>query len=548
MLFFDCARHNENCIDPISPLGYIKSAGGCPFPPNTCEPCQKFPDLENEIRKTTQHLKELLSRHQALRTEANYRHPPIIRDLPVEILSRIFEAYLPDDISLQERLEPHQRISKIALPLKLGAVCHAWRKIAWSTPKLWTQPYITDRCNILEEWVHRSGSLPLDIFVSEAYITTDNVFEWDGGMKCMQLVARCADRWRDLDLMLGNSWVRYLFSEATKVTRVFGLRHFVFMPVYRGETGHSAVPDEGEILETWPLFTIKPHKLTMMGVWPGRPTHLDLSSITHLRGMFWNRENWLDILQQVPQLISCEFDSYKEGWYYHTTRPRSERHVLLEHLQHVSIHGSDDCSITMLDFFAAPSLREFSCHPDTRNALQTFTSFFARSRCSLTRLEINTDSFTPRTSFISLLDELPSLEDLTLNGDMSNYSNHNVHALDSFLQRLASTAQQTVQERQEAKPFLPFLESLTYKGDSKFPWARVPDFFGLPSDFGNPDRRPFKSLNVTLEDSRKPQKGIAQDVIVRLIELRHVGATINYTLSYDHKIKTVRWENYVSDN
>ena len=59
-------------------------------------------------------------------------------------------------------------------PLSLGVICSYWRDIAWSTPSLWSSlvvrvtskhdPHII--AGIAQEWLARSGQLPLSIRIS----------------------------------------------------------------------------------------------------------------------------------------------------------------------------------------------------------------------------------------------------------------------------------------------------------------------------------------------------------------------------------------------
>ncbi|KAF8809807.1 hypothetical protein BYT27DRAFT_7093259, partial [Phlegmacium glaucopus] len=66
------------------------------------------------------------------RTRINHLQSPILRRIPPEIISHIFNLYLP------EFHIDNPRDSKEAVPLTLGAVCKSWRNIAWSSPTLWS--------------------------------------------------------------------------------------------------------------------------------------------------------------------------------------------------------------------------------------------------------------------------------------------------------------------------------------------------------------------------------------------------------------------------
>ncbi|KAF9558275.1 hypothetical protein CPC08DRAFT_562423 [Agrocybe pediades] len=306
----DCMGH-KHCIDPVTPLDYLKSGGGCPFAPSTCEPCQAFPELEEEIKKTAERLKSLLSRHRALRTEVNHRHSPIIRDLPVEILTGIFDAYMPDDYK-KISVVPHYRptISQTPTPLHLGAVCRSWRQAAWSTPSLWTRvyvslnkpytPYLANQYIILRDWVQRSGSLPVDANIYEESRQYDNI-DKQLVKECLQMVLQCADRWRDVRLYLREKWLQLLFSlfsqKAGTALCTLQLRKLDF-----------SGPEEFQMP---PNFTLWPQQLDIAGSWPGRLN--DLTGLTYLRASYWSWQECLEVLRQAPYLVSCHFSDLERG-------------------------------------------------------------------------------------------------------------------------------------------------------------------------------------------------------------------------------------------
>lgn len=57
--------------------------------------------------------------------------------------------------------------SELRFPLTLGAICRAWRQIAWSTPTLWTfmclkishVKQLSPTTKLVEIWISRSGRL-----------------------------------------------------------------------------------------------------------------------------------------------------------------------------------------------------------------------------------------------------------------------------------------------------------------------------------------------------------------------------------------------------
>ncbi|KAK1220966.1 hypothetical protein PQX77_016237 [Marasmius sp. AFHP31] len=127
-------------------------------------------DPVDELRKLDQEITRL----QAQRDELNQfilKHRMLLspfRRLPGDLWGEIFVRCLPDE-SLPVR-------SLVEAPLLFTSICHSWREIALSTPRLWNAIHISipnplsryawllhDRTEGVKLWLTRSGSLPLTI-------------------------------------------------------------------------------------------------------------------------------------------------------------------------------------------------------------------------------------------------------------------------------------------------------------------------------------------------------------------------------------------------
>ncbi|KAF9555941.1 hypothetical protein CPC08DRAFT_711625 [Agrocybe pediades] len=552
MVCSDCKGH-EHCIDAVSPLKY-QSAGKCSFTSRTCEPCQELQKLKVDIRQTCERLKKLLARHRELRTEFNHRHSPTIRDLPVEVLSRIFQAYLPDDLASLPRSsndKSRDRLLKIALPLRLGAVCRYWRQAAWSTPSLWTriyvnlinkkEPYLWSQRQLLQKWVQRSGSLPVDVYVSDGGIRYSTADIGTPGMSCLRVLARCADRWKsNVEVHLRRTWVKYLFSQVSKVTRTLELQKFVLT--------REDVSESEESLRSWPQCIIKPQQLDFVGSWPGISNNLDWSALTHVRSTSWTVKECLEVLRRAPHLVSCQFMYTKEDVGTTTSGSNRVRHI---NLRLLSLTPYTSESSRILRFLTAPHLQTLCCdYYDKRELAHSRTllaEFFSRSRFPLTRLELCTDM---SVSLISLLDMVPLLKSLKINAKP-----HHQETIDPFLQRLSVTRElssgySNANLARKSTTFLPCLEylmiNLPSEANGFFPWIYVPRIFGPPSDLGKPGRRPLKSLIVELQFPKEDIDVPGRGDIPRLIALRDAGAVIHFNIKgNDNKITTLQWEHYL---
>ena len=105
-----------------------------------------------------------------LKRKINRFHSSIIRQIPPDVMSTIFEFCLPDLMDNQLSSYTEEDLS---IPLSLGAICGCWRDIAWSTPSLWSSLTVRVTSNhnsnittgIAQEWLARSGQLPLSICI-----------------------------------------------------------------------------------------------------------------------------------------------------------------------------------------------------------------------------------------------------------------------------------------------------------------------------------------------------------------------------------------------
>ena len=90
-----------------------------------------------------------------------------IKSLPPELLSQIFISCLPENPCF----------SPLFSPLLLTQVCHYWRVVALETHELWSTIMIRnhamkrrDILSLLDLWLKRSGTRPLDVFLDIYFI------------------------------------------------------------------------------------------------------------------------------------------------------------------------------------------------------------------------------------------------------------------------------------------------------------------------------------------------------------------------------------------
>jgi hypothetical protein len=124
-------------------------------------------DLRDELAEVDALLERLTLKRYRLLRKINQLHSPIVRQLPPDVTSTIFEFCLPNFADNQ--LFPYIKDDLFNIPLSLGAICSYWREISWSTPSLWSSLVVSVprrrhmATGIAQEWLARSGHLPLSI-------------------------------------------------------------------------------------------------------------------------------------------------------------------------------------------------------------------------------------------------------------------------------------------------------------------------------------------------------------------------------------------------
>ncbi|KAF9450730.1 hypothetical protein P691DRAFT_809564 [Macrolepiota fuliginosa MF-IS2] len=176
---------------------------------------QRLEALTATISELQDSLTALQLQRDTLNTQlTNYKAAisPIRRLLP-EILQEIFIQCLP---------ATHNPImDSREVPLLLNRVCHFWRQVAYTTPRLWSSIHISipetslsmrfgsirtksPALSDISAWLSRSGALPLSISISHVepmadyYLPSTN----DTIRHYLDVLARFKSRWRSLLLLI----------------------------------------------------------------------------------------------------------------------------------------------------------------------------------------------------------------------------------------------------------------------------------------------------------------------------------------------------------
>lgn len=374
----------------------------------TDDPRQHLEDLEAEIIRVEQLLARLVQKRAPLKRKINARFSPVLQ-LPVEVTSEIFTTCFPADA---------WEVWDSKTPLDLGKVCHTWRDIAWSMPWLWSTVSLdVPQCShghieTLDEWLSRSGQLPLSIrlkFGSDPKACSAGICP--PMIHVMDVIARSSGRLRDVDLTIPEFLCDRLSST------------FLAAPLL--------------------------HSVKLKGFYP-KTVALPVEQLTRLRLSPTTFEECLEILGASPQLTHCTFE---ELLYSDVQNPSPVIAPRLESLE-IIISTTRVALSELLDNIVLPAARELTFRV-TANAFPdwSFKSLIARSSCKLRRLSLSGIRASERMLW-GCLEVLPSLVQLDL---------HNIECVTDNTIAFLDPARDV--GGRNCPLVLPNLESLEYSGD-----------------------------------------------------------------------------------
>lgn len=141
-------QSTDATADVDSPVPYLLETNDAPSFDESLK-IQEFVDqkisqlepLQSEWIELHERIRKVLSTYRSIQNTV-YRHRPLLsplRRLPPELISEIFVHCLPPFLHLSPKSEVFRA------PLILAGVCQSWRRIALSTPALWTNFSFTAR-------------------------------------------------------------------------------------------------------------------------------------------------------------------------------------------------------------------------------------------------------------------------------------------------------------------------------------------------------------------------------------------------------------------
>ncbi|EDR14028.1 uncharacterized protein LACBIDRAFT_321771 [Laccaria bicolor S238N-H82] len=190
------------------------------------------PDLDLLLVDTEQEIARL--RQVAIQTRRSINKSSSISSLPAEILSEIFAFCCQPKYNAIGGVD-----SQGICPLRLSAVCKAWRALTWTTSALWSviilvdpKPWTSHLDEILAAWIERARNRPLSIRYKA------------GCIDLLQRLAQETSTWMNVSIFLGSKYnsatcpeIPSLFWTQFDVVAAQNLLYFArFLEVFNANT------------------------------------------------------------------------------------------------------------------------------------------------------------------------------------------------------------------------------------------------------------------------------------------------------------------------
>ncbi|KAF8869584.1 hypothetical protein CPB84DRAFT_1803855 [Gymnopilus junonius] len=276
------------------PCIFCADPGQHPFldPPNACQlsegspcaVCNKMQRVEQEIQEAEQRAQDareahskLLEKRREIRTQRNRIHDPIFSHFPPRLHPPYFD---------------------VMFSLILGSVCRDWRRLAWSSPHIWTYVLLRIDSTILpqhidtfREWLRRSGTLPLSIRV---YCNDEEDLKPTEATNTLtDMINQESSRWQMLDLRIPD----ILFSKFTGVGDPKGsiLKSLRLEPFYSdpGFKMHNLIPSPVNVF-------VREMRYSLIAI--------QWSNVTRVQAQSIYINECLELLANAPQIRQCVFN------------------------------------------------------------------------------------------------------------------------------------------------------------------------------------------------------------------------------------------------
>jgi hypothetical protein len=483
----------------------IEIAGMARLAPTFCSRCgdalKEGCDPWDELDELDALLERLRLKRYDLKRKINGLHSPIIRKLPPDVTSTIFEFCLPDFANFQ--LSPYTKEDH-SIPLSLGTICSYWREIAWSTPSLWSSlvvlvPTKHVATDIVQEWLARSGQLPLSI----------RIYSDSGLRKAVSALANIINqysaRWSDLDLHIPQNYYQLFHATDNHAPILKSIRFHCY-------------PNANTMSLNFHLTCPRLERASLSN-FPTNGTNIQWDNLTHLTLHSNPIFDSCLILRKTPRLVFCRVSGY--------CSPFSISPLVLTSLRSLELCLNSSSVDDFLDNLIAPHLEEFILPRYYVPSMAVITSFLRRSACSLRSFSVMFSIFpTYHKGFMNILQSMPSLNMLSIislttfklvPGD-AIHDEYDPRNISQLVDKVLSSQSTSIEQG-----FLPNLEILEYTGELYPRPGNCDDLYSLPPLADNAVHGPFHLLKLNLY----PATRIPKNMISYLSNLVERGVTVN---------------------
>ena len=476
-------------------------------------------DPRDELAELDALLERLRLKRYHLKKKINQSHSLIVRQLPPDVTSTIFEFCLPDFTDPQPSPYYHTEDADsdlsdsdlsdrdLSIPLSLGAICSYWRAIAWSTPRLWSSlvARVTSQsdshivASIAQEWLARSGQLPLSISISSSS-QLDN----EAVSALADIINQYSSRWSDLDIPDRY----YHHFHATD-------NHAPILKSIRFRRSVEAIYLKFRL--TCPRLERASFSFFSMV-----EIYIQWDNLTHLTVQFISIIDSFLVLRKTPRLAFFKVTSFRS---HHREQSIGAPFPIITSLRSLQLTMK-----TLIDIFLkniiAPHLEEFSLPNYYNPSMEVVTSFLRRSACSLRSFSTILSNLPPYSeAFMNLLQSMPSLNTLSIISTTSSlmYSEDTTpedYDPRNILELVAKILSSQCTSLQQG--FLPNLKILEYTGELYLHAGNYEDLYSLPPA-DNAVHGPLHLVKLDL----LPVTRIPKNMISFVSRLVERGITVN---------------------
>lgn len=306
-----------------------------------------------------------------------------IHCLPSNILYQIFLQYL-DIPRIRNASKPTVRCSHttFSTPLPLSHVCSLWRKVACSSPKLWSSIYVLGpsarQLPLIKLWLKRSGKLPLTLGLTQMIFRDPVPVLCDATNQVLSLYFHYSSRWKSISFAFADSNVPPLPAGAVLL---FSYPNLDNLPLLESV---QILDNRG--WEPGPRATLWSQILSnksLRGVNCSRAgiRHANLTELTCHSPVPY--QLILETLRDCPNLEAFDVPLSPAYGPYHELVPPPLTHMKLRQFR-LRNRFDPNLTVPLLQKLTVPRLIELDVVPDNdKNLVLALHDMVVRSNCSL---------------------------------------------------------------------------------------------------------------------------------------------------------------------